>query len=69
MHFNNFNPKLSGSLVTRLGRYKALSDPGFKILENVVTNIGLIRLLLWEYPKLAVGHPNDSFLKTSQLSA
>lgn len=52
----------------RLDHYKALSNLGFEILENVVTNIGLIRLLLWEYPKLAVGHPNDSFLKNFQLS-
>ena len=47
-----------------LSRYEA-HELQVKIIENTLTNIGLVRLSLWECAKLAVGQPNNSYKKPS----
>ena len=42
MHCNDFNPKFTGSLVTRLSCYKVPGVLQVEIVENVVFNIRLV---------------------------
>ena len=53
--------EVNGNLIARLGHYKPPGDLWLKIVENLVINVELVRLSLWEWLKASCGAAKCGF--------
>ena len=53
--------EVNGNLIARLGHYKPPGDLWLKIVENLVINVELVRLSLWEWLKASCGTAKCGF--------